>query len=657
MICLIKLKEFIVMKISQKSVTRLLAFVSIFVLSLVTLTTVFGAEVTNYTNNTSITLDGKPITADTKVGRGQAMEATNSITFPDSQAINAGDTLVLELPKALNWPVKSEFPIKNGSEIIGNAVADPTTGKTTVTFTDYFSKNPQNKRMSLKYDIVINAENVTKSGPQTFKYGEQTYNLTYDPDSTAIGQYEYKYGYQDPQNPKQIKWRVILNAGQDQLNGLQIKDELADGQVLIEKTLRAVRYATQPKAIESEEQLTKLDPTDNFTKKAVFTKNAEGKITGFTFNFGDNYKWPIYIEYTTELTETKKKGDVVNNVVKWTAKNFPKERSYPAKTLIYTASGEGEGETTTSTTTTTTTTTESTTTSTTTTTSEEPTTTSTTTTTSEEPTTTSTTTTTSEESTTTSTTTTTSEESTTTSTTTTTSEEPTTTSTTTTTTSEESTTTSTTTTTSEESTTTSTTTTTSEESTTTSTTTTTSEEPTTTSTTTTTSEEPSTTSTTTTTTSEEPSTTSTTTTTTSEEPSTTSTTTTTTEEPVVTETTVTPENQNDKETTTTPEPTTPPTPYVPNDGPTTTPEPTTPPTPYVPNDGPTSTTSEETSETTEETTSGTTEGTSEKPAPSVTTTEDKPGLPFTGEATGATLVLAGVVILSGTVVMKRKFSK
>ena len=545
MICLIKLKEFIVMKISQKSVTRLLAFVSIFVLSLVTLTTVFGAEVTNYTNNTSITLDGKPITADTKVGRGQAMEATNSITFPDSQAINAGDTLVLELPKALNWPVKSEFPIKNGSEIIGNAVADPTTGKTTVTFTDYFSKNPQNKRMSLKYDIVINAENVTKSGPQTFKYGEQTYNLTYDPDSTAIGQYEYKYGYQDPQNPKQIKWRVILNAGQDQLNGLQIKDELADGQVLIEKTLRAVRYATQPKAIESEEQLTKLDPTDNFTKKAVFTKNAEGKITGFTFNFGDNYKWPIYIEYTTELTETKKKGDVVNNVVKWTAKNFPKERSYPAKTLIYTASGEGEGETTTSTTTTTTTTTESTTTSTTTTTSEEPTTTSTTTTTSEEPTTTSTTTTTSEESTTT---------------------------------------------------------------------------------------------TTTTTTSEEPSTTSTTTTTTSEEPSTTSTTTTTTEEPVVTETTVTPENQNDKETTTTPEP-------------------TTPPTPYVPNDGPTSTTSEETSETTEETTSGTTEGTSEKPAPSVTTTEDKPGLPFTGEATGATLVLAGVVILSGTVVMKRKFSK
>ncbi|EFX36174.1 collagen binding domain-containing protein, partial [Streptococcus infantis] len=342
------------MKISQKSVTRILAFVSIFVLSLTTLTTVFGAEVTNYTNNTKITLDGKDITADTKVGRGQAMEATNSITFPDSQAINAGDTLVLDLPKELSWPVKSEFPIKNGSEIVGNAVADPATGKTTVTFTDYFSKNPQNKRMSLKYDIVVNAGNVTESGKKTFKYGEQTYNLTYDPDSTAIGQYEYKYGYQNPQNPKRIKWKVILNAAQDKLNKMVITDELADGQVLVKGSLRAVRYARQPKAIESEEQLTKLDPTDNFTKKAEYTTNAAGQITGFTINFGDNWNWPMYIEYETELTEAKKKGDVVNNVIKWKAENFPNERSYPAKTLIYTASGEGEGETTTTTTTTTT---------------------------------------------------------------------------------------------------------------------------------------------------------------------------------------------------------------------------------------------------------------------------------------------------------------
>ena len=242
---------------------------------------------------------------------------------------------------------------------------------------------------------------------------------------------------------------------------------------------------------------------------------------------------------------------------------------------------------------------------------------------------------------------------TTTTTTTTTSEEPSTTSTTTTTTSEEpSTTTTTTTTTSEEpSTTTTTTTTTSEEPKTTSTTTTTtSEEPKTTSTTTTTTlEEPTTTSTTTTTTSEEPSTTSTTTTTTSEEPSTTSTTTiTTSEEPTVS-------TSESTEVTTTPESTTPPYPYVPNngngggDGDTT----TTPEKPVVSE----TTISEEPIVSTSESTEVTTVATSEKTAPSVLTTEDKPGLPFTGEATSAVLVLAGVVVLSGTVVMKRKFTK
>ena len=250
------------------------------------------------------------------------------------------------------------------------------------------------------------------------------------------------------------------------------------------------------------------------------------------------------------------------------------------------------------------------------------------------------------------------------------------------------TTTSTTTTTTEEPTTTSTTTTTEEPKASSSTTTTTTEEPkassstttTTTeepkassSTTTTTTEEPKTSSSTTTTTTEEPKTSSSTTTTTTEEPKTSSsTTTTTTEEPKTSSstTTTTPEPTT---TTTTPEPTTPPTPYVPNDGSTTTttttttteepvvtettttPEPTTPPTPYVPNDG--STTTEEPTVSTSVSTEGTTETISEKPAPSVSTTEEESGLPFTGEATSLVLVLAGVVILSGTVIMKRKFSK
>ena len=181
-----------------------------------------------------------------------------------------------------------------------------------------------------------------------------------------------------------------------------------------------------------------------------------------------------------------------------------------------------------------------------------------------------------------------------------------------------------------------TTTTTTEAPTTTSTTTTT-EAPTTTSTTTTT-EAPTTTSTTTTTeaptttttTTEAPTTTTTTTeaptttTTTTEAPTTTTTTTTTTEAPTITSTTTTTEAPTTTSTTTTIE------------APTTT----------------------STSTTTEAPTTTSTTTTTSKPEVSeTTTTEDKPGLPYTGESTGIALVIAGISILAGSLVMKKKFSR
>ena len=147
---------------------------------------------------------------------------------------------------------------------------------------------------------------------------------------------------------------------------------------------------------------------------------------------------------------------------------------------------------------------------------------------------------------------------------------------------------------------------------------------TTTTTTTTTTEEPTTTTTTTTT--EEPKTT--TTTTTTEEPTTTSTTEATTE--VTTgSTSETTEATTEETTVSTEEPRTA----------STTEEPTT-----------TSTT------TTEKSTTTTTTTTTSKPDVPGTTTEEKPKLPQTGESVETGLVFAGIVILSSTVVLKRRYS-
>ena len=372
----------------KKNTMRVFAFLGIIVLSLTVLTTVFAADVTDYTNKTSITVDGQPLTSDTQIGTGKVLEATNTISFPDTQQIKEGDILVLDLPKELGLITKLEFPITHSSgEVIGNAVTDPSTQKVTITFTDYFSKNYKDKVMSLKYSVRPNVTNLPESGKYTFQFGTEKYTLNYNKTDGEAGDYEMKYGYQDSENPNRIKWRVVLNAVQDKLNNMVIKDDFSDsGQVLVESSFRAVRYATQPEKIPNEAALLKLEPIDNFSKKAEFTRNADGKITGFTINFGDNWNWAMYIEYTTELTSELPKGTQVANVLEWSASNFQKSRSVSALTRLETGSGEGSGDKTTTTTTTTTTTS-------TTTTTEEPTTTSTTTTT-EEPTTTSTTTTT-----------------------------------------------------------------------------------------------------------------------------------------------------------------------------------------------------------------------------------------------------------------------
>lgn len=484
----------------QKNAIRMFTFLGIIVLSLTVLTTVFAAGVTDYTNKTTITVDGQPLTDETQVSTGKVLEATNTISFPDAQQINEGDVLVFDLPKELGLITKLEFPITHSSgEVIGKAVTDPSTQKVTITFTDYFSKNYKDKVMFLKYSVRPNVMNLPESGKYTFQFGTEKYTLNFDKTDGEAGDYEMKYGYQDSENPNRIKWRVVLNAVQDKLNNMVIKDDFSDsGQVLVESSFRAVRYATQPEKIPNEAALLKLEPIDNFSKKAEFTRNADGKITGFTINFGDNWNWAMYIEYTTELTSVLPEGTKVANVLEWSASNFQKSRSVNALTRLETGSGSGSGDKTTPTTTPTT---------------EERTTTSTTTTT-EEPTTTSTTTTT-------------------------------------------------------------------EESTTTSTT-----EATTEVTTGSTSE-----------TTEAP------TTTTTEAPTTTSTTTTT-EEPTTTSTT--------EESTTT-----------------------------------TSTTT---------TTSPTTTTTSKPDVPGTTTTEEKPALPKTGEAMGTGWVFSGIVILSGTVVLKRKYS-
>ena len=310
--------------------------------------TIQAAEVSSYTQTASLTKDGNPLTNGSKVLTNEKLSASISLTFPDSQAIQAGDTLTLSLPKELTLYTALEFNVleegQSNGQTVGKAVVDTAKKTVTVTFNDYFASHPLNKRVALHFDVKVDSEVVTKTSPIQFKLGNTDFSLNYEKTAGEAGDYEMKYGYQDKSDPTIIKWRILLNARQDMLRGMVIKDQFGDGLTLVEGSLRAVRYAPVEGGIKNEAQILSLPVLDNFTKKAVFNKNADGKTTGFTIEFGDNYNWPMYIEYSTKVAPGTKVGDIVHNTLTWTATNFPAPRTLTREVRLETGSGEGLGE-------------------------------------------------------------------------------------------------------------------------------------------------------------------------------------------------------------------------------------------------------------------------------------------------------------------------
>lgn len=307
-----------------------------------------ATEVTDYTNNVTITKNGSPLTSDTTVTTNETLAVTSDITFPDSQAINSGDNLTLKLPQELTLITVLNFnviDVKNDKgEVVGTAQVDPNNQTVTVTFSDYFSRLPENKRMSLNFNVRLNNDTVKESGPVSFRFGQTDFSFQYKKDDGQAGEYEMKYGYQDKSDPSIVKWRIILNARQDMLRGMVISDNFGDGLTLVPGSLRAVRYAPVQGGIRNEAHLLTLPVLDNFTKKAVLSKNANGDVNGFTINFGDNYNWPMYIEYSTRVAPGTKVGDTVNNKLSWSATNFPEERTINRSLRLEAGSGDGSAE-------------------------------------------------------------------------------------------------------------------------------------------------------------------------------------------------------------------------------------------------------------------------------------------------------------------------
>lgn len=71
--------------------------------------------------------------------------------------------------------------------------------------------------MTLRYNVRPNAANLPKTGTYYFTFGSTDFTLNYNKDDGEAGDYEMKYGYQDPQNPNRIKWQHCLECGSRQV--------------------------------------------------------------------------------------------------------------------------------------------------------------------------------------------------------------------------------------------------------------------------------------------------------------------------------------------------------------------------------------------------------------------------------------------------------
>ena len=152
-------------------------------LSMINLAKIVQAEtVINYNLDTKMVHErsGLELAEDVEVIAGERLLATYQLTFPDSQSIAENDKLVLDIPKELRLITNLTFDVMNtNGKKVGIAQTDPSTGKVTVTFTDFFSKRPENKELSLQFNLTINREVVKESQPVTVTIGHKTYSFKY----------------------------------------------------------------------------------------------------------------------------------------------------------------------------------------------------------------------------------------------------------------------------------------------------------------------------------------------------------------------------------------------------------------------------------------------------------------------------------------------
>ena len=256
-----------------------------------------------------------------------------NIDFPDSMTINEGDQVVLHMPKEVSFRTDFDFDVKNqADQTIGHAQASIEKGTVTTTFNNYFVKNPLNKQMAMTFDAVWTE--AVKSGEEaTLNFDGTIKKVMVDPEPEFDPTTEKfsKWGSQDENDPRVLRWTFRLNLSKQKLENLIIKDRWTDNQEFVEGSL-------EPFFVDDAKTWT------NYTSAKDYLDSFHVLNGGFDLKM-KTFDRILYVNYRTRLkTPVKESNDPLNVVWAKDSEGNTLADNYSAHIALVGGKGQASGE-------------------------------------------------------------------------------------------------------------------------------------------------------------------------------------------------------------------------------------------------------------------------------------------------------------------------
>ncbi|HHK5603456.1 Ig-like domain-containing protein [Streptococcus mutans] len=256
---------------------------------------------------------GNPL--DHSLDKWENFRLTANFSLPN-KTVKSGDTTTISLPDKLRFNRREEFEIKDkDGHTVAKAVLDPSTKKTTLTYTDY-AETHSDVTGSFYFNVLVDHEVVTQKEtiPVTIEVEGKVINAG-NVDFTGVGEAKTsditKSGWIDSQNV--IHYNIPVNRSGKNFPAAVITDLLKSPRVTYVQDSFKIEKGTWTANGSEWDFQNAVDVTQQFTV------NFQGD-TGFEINLGDISETDGYrITYDAKVDYQLSDGEVLKNTASLTS--------------------------------------------------------------------------------------------------------------------------------------------------------------------------------------------------------------------------------------------------------------------------------------------------------------------------------------------------